>query len=565
MTADHALSFLNDPATAASAIETLRKFDITRMYVEVYRGTIVPPDVLARVRDYFVDNGIAVTGGIATVPGDDTGVAQVGPLDWFNFQNPKTQSDLKKIMQDSAPVFDEFIVDDFLCTGDVSEESARACGERSWGEYRLELMAEVAREVFIQPAKEANPDITMIIKYPQWYDRFHLFGYDVPTQSAQFDATFVGTETRGARTQRFGFTQPYEGFVNYRWIQSIAGSKARGAWFDHGDCDGPDFLEQAYQTVLAGAPEIVLFSCIELLRPHPGHELLIAHQDRLRQLAEFVAKNPVSGIAAYKPPNSDPGPDMYLFDFLGMLGIPLVPVSAFPEDSEVIFLPTQAAADPDIESKTIRASERGARIVMTAGFLAQVKSDRLIELAGIATISAKGNLHAQSIEVDGASIRLAAPLDLEAELGLGNAAPIITTRVNDALVPLLTATENKVYVLNTHTYSQADFDAVGEVLLSPRPLGLLDLPEEVVNTIRAAFIEPLPFTFEAPPRVAIQPMGPNDWFIHNYREDAAFVTLTPSESAAFSEVYTGANLVDDSATIRIGIPQRDRVWLRNLR
>ncbi|HUT46674.1 MAG TPA: hypothetical protein VMX36_10350, partial [Sedimentisphaerales bacterium] len=350
-----------DPAVRTKALQTVRRMGITKLYLEVYRGGhVVSPEHLIFTRDWLQGYEIEIVGGIATVPGGDFGVRQKGPLGWFNWQNEKTQRDLKKVIRMAAGVFDTFIVDDFLCTGDVSDESKAAKGDRSWSQYRRELLTELAQSVFIGPAKEVNPDITMIVKYPQWYDRFHLFGYDTKTLPELFDMVWVGTETRGRNTQRFGFVQPYEGFVNYRWLAGIAGDKIGGAWFDHGDCSEHDFLDQAYTSVLAGAAELVFFNFSNVMAGHPDHEKVVAQFDRLADLAAFVREHPVTGVPAYKPPNSDPAGDMYIMDFLGMLGIPLVPVHKFPADAPVIFLPAQAAADPDLLEHINKARSRGA-------------------------------------------------------------------------------------------------------------------------------------------------------------------------------------------------------------
>lgn len=215
------------------ALSVLRCNGITKVYVEVYRsGLVVPVDQLSNSVNFLKNNGLEVVGGIATVPGGETGMAQDGPLSWFNWQNPKTPADMKRIMEDAAPLFDQFILDDFFCTADTSIESKQAKSNKSWSEYRRELLTGLASSVFINPAKAKNPDIRMIIKYPQWYDRFHQFGYDVATEPALFDKVYVGTETRGQYTQRFGFVQPYEGFINYRWIASLSGNKIGAAWFD---------------------------------------------------------------------------------------------------------------------------------------------------------------------------------------------------------------------------------------------------------------------------------------------------------------------------------------------
>jgi len=190
-----------DPAVRTKALQTIQRMGITKLYLEVYRsGHVVSPEHLTFARDWLEDMNIEIVGGIATVPGGDFGVRQKGPLGWFNWQNEKTQRDLEKVIRMAAGVFDTFIVDDFLCTGDISDESKAAKGNRSWGEYRRTLLTELAQSVFIGPAKQVNPDITMIVKYPQWYDRFHLFGYDTKTLPELFDKVWAGTETRGRNT-----------------------------------------------------------------------------------------------------------------------------------------------------------------------------------------------------------------------------------------------------------------------------------------------------------------------------------------------------------------------------
>ena len=68
---------------------------------------------------------------------------------------------------------------------------------------------------------------------------------------------------------------------------------------------------------------------------------------------------------------SDPGNDLFLMDFVGMLGIPVVPVSLFPSDSETVFLYTASAADSNLAEKTQAALARGANIVLTTGLITQ--------------------------------------------------------------------------------------------------------------------------------------------------------------------------------------------------
>lgn len=545
------------------AISLMRANGITKVYIEVYRsGLVVSPELLGQVTNYFEQNGFEVVGGIATVPGKDFGVKQEGQLGWFNWQNPKTQQDLKQVMLDAAPHFDTFIVDDFLCTGDTSLESKAAKGERNWSAYRRQLLTELATSIFIEPAKSVNPDIHMIIKYPQWYDRFHMFGYDVESGPKLFDEVWVGTETRGQYTQRFGFVQPYEGFVNYQWIASIAGNKIGGAWFDHGDCDPQDFIEQAYQSVLAGANELVIFNYGSFVNGHAGHHLLRVDFEKLARLAKALKTSPVVGIPAYKPPHSDAGGDLYIMDIIGMFGIPLTPVSSYPQSSETFFLPTQAAEDPDIVARVLKSHGQGKRIIMTAGFLSAVDDQgKLAELAGVIKPKIQA-LSADQIIIDGEGVVLERPLDMEADMVINDADILLEARADDFLIPFLTQSNDKqIYVLNTHTFSEADFKAVGEVLLCPRPLGLLDLPKSWANTIRSVFNYQLDAMLDAPTRVTMQPLQNGDFVLHNYNRNETEVLLSGLNESNFADLFQNQELNIDSGSTTIKMKPRSRIWL----
>lgn len=556
------------------AWQTIERMGITKLYIEVYRGGhTVSPEHLTFARDWLRQRDIEVVGGIATVPGGDFGVRQEGPLGWFNWQNEKTRRDLEKVIRMAAGIFDTFIIDDFLCTGDVSAESQAARGERSWGQYRRALITDAAESAFIRPARQVNPDITMIIKYPQWYDRFHLFGYDTQTLPKLFDKVWVGTETRGRNTQRYGFVQPYEGFVNYRWLADIAGNKIGGAWFDHGDCGEHDFLDQAYTSVLAGAAELVFFNFANLMEGHPDHERVIAEFNQLANLAAFVREHPVVGIPAYKPPNSDPAGDMYIMDFLGVLGIPLVPVHRFPENAPVIFLPAQAAADPNLLDHVSKARERGAQLILTANLL--VASRRGGELARMVGVDPNIQSKPLRAQLAGGSQNEQVFIDLESPIegkeGSGN---IVCTSC-DKKFSLLIVNETphgRVALLNTHTYNQTDFDAVHEVLLCPRPLGLLDINGPTLSTFRQVFGVT---TFEAPNCVTYHPFGPAnsaDCVIQNFNDKPVSVAVTMqagnNKPNQFVEAFSGKPIpirtveAENRIALDLPIPARGRIWVR---
>ena len=143
--------------------------------------------------------------------------------------------------------------------------------------------------MMIDPARAARPDIRMIIKFPQWYDRFHLFGYDPPRMAALFDQVWVGTEVRDPKTRRMGYVQPTEGYMNFRWLASVAGTKTTGAWFDHIECPANVFADQAFMSVLAGARELTLFRLGDLMEGHPGDAVLARRMPELFELAAKVS------------------------------------------------------------------------------------------------------------------------------------------------------------------------------------------------------------------------------------------------------------------------------------
>jgi len=563
-----------DEAFRDQAWKTIQHMNITKIYLEVYRGGhVVSREHLISAREWLREKGITVVGGIATVPGGNFGVRQEGPLGWFNWQNEKTQRDLERVVRTAAGIFDTFIVDDFLCTGDLSAESRTAKGELTWGEYRRALLTELAHSVFVGPAKEVNPRITMIVKYPQWYDRFHLFGYDTRTLPRIFDQVWVGTETRGRKTQRFGFTQPYEGFVNYRWLAGIAGDKIGGAWFDHGDCAEHDFLDQAYTSVLAGAPELVFFNFANVMAGHPDHEKVIAQSGRLVELAAFVRQHPVIGIPAYKPPNSDPAGDMYIMDFLGMLGIPIIPVHEFPQSAPVIFLPAQAAADPQLLDHIETARARGAHLILTTSLLATSPDGRdLARIAGVGRDVRSDPISAQLIDESGADVTI----DLESPIEVEASPEDILCTFGGKKVALLVSrrtSQGRVVLLNTHTYNQADFDAVGEVLLCPRPLGLLEMQKPALSILREAFGST---AFDGPACVTYHPFdsfASGNCVIQNFNDEAVKVTLTipiqENRPGRFVEAFSSRPIAtrpagsQNNIALDLSIPARGRVWVRN--
>lgn len=564
-------SHLADADGRREAISVLRSLGITKAFIETYRsGEVADPELLKTVRDYFLQNGLETAAGIATTPGKDFGVHQEGRLSWFNFQHPKTQTDLERVVRMTARIFDEIIVDDFLCTDDTSDISIKARGDQSWSQYRRDLLTDLSQKIFIKPAREENPQMHIIIKYPQWYDRFHLFGYDVVREPALFDQIWVGTETRGPATRRMGFVPQYEGFVNFRWLSSLAPEKMGGAWFDHIDCEAHDFIDQAFQSTLAGARQIVLFNYGNLMQGHPGHHLLRRQFSTLVRLAQMVRQKPLRGVAAYKPPQSNALQDHYIFDFLGMIGIPLVPVSRFPSDADVILLPTQAATDPILMKQIQKSIAAGKTLILTPGLIHRMPNQSELEqVTGVKIIKSSTPIASNQLIIENKIGTFEQQFEFAANLRILTAKNSLTAIQNAQEIPVLTSKVHpsgaKVYVLNFQTFSEPDFKAADEVLLAPKPISWVDLPVSWLNVIRQACTEPLGFEFDGPGRVSVHPFGVNEWVICNFNETPVEVALQVRNQpvpATVTEMISGEKLTPTENSIPLIIGKRQIHWIK---
>ncbi len=555
--------YLSTEAGRREAVSLMRANGITRAYLEVYRAEVADPELLRTATTYLKEQGFDVAGGIATVPGPDFGTRQEAHFEWFNWQSPKTQTDLRKVMEDTAPIFDNFIVDDFLATSDTSAESNAARGDRDWSTYRRDLLVDLSKSIFLDPVKKINPKINMIIKYPQWYDRYHVYGYDVVRQPQMYDEVWVGTESRGQDTKSFGYVQSYESFIAYRWLASLSGPKIGGAWFDHIDCDKNDFIDQAYQSVLAGAKELVIFNYFNLTEGHPGQHLLRMQFPQLIALAKTIAQKPVHGVAGYKPPHSESGGNLYIMDYIGMLGIPLVPFSAYPDNEKVVFLPGQAAADPDVYQKLNTSLEKGSRVIVTTSFLDAIpQRDELLTRAGLTSVKIASK-KANEIVVNGQVQKPERQLELDADITIGDGTVLLEAVVGNAKVPYLSRNrEGNLFVINAHTFSNEDFKASNESLLCPEPLGIVHLPREWANQIRQAFNEPLEFSADVDTRVAIQPFGDDEWLIHNYNNQETTVRLSTKRSGNVTNILNGETIPVENGVANIKLPARSKAWLK---
>ena len=514
------------------AARCLRRLGVSRVFLETIRGGYRSKrENLERGRDFLKAQGFDVGAAITTTWGEGFGERASGSRTWICYAKEKSQHDLAEISAFSASLFDEVMYDDFLATSCTCDVCRKLKGDRPWWQYRTELMREVADKYIIAPAKEANPKVDLIIKYPQWYDKFHEFGYNVTDETALFDHIWIGTETRTPTTPRFGFVEPYESIVVFRWLSDIAGPKRRGAWFDTGDCDPDHYVIQAYQSVLAGAREVLFFNFGSVV-VHPDGEKfrrpLEAAIPRLFELASAMKGLSPQGIYAYKPPHSAGGNEEYIYDFIGMLGLPLLPVAHFPADGASVLLTLQAASDPDIAAKVNRLLDGGGTAVATPGFLLAVQgaapglaarfgtgpSERADTLLVASQFHFRGKTVGgdRRIEIGAAWKEEKADLLISAELDNNGQVPLLTRMVSP--------NGDQAFILNLRTHHFPND------LLVHIPVEFVHMPEPVANELRRPFWEPLGLKVEAPSRVGFYPFGRRLLVIGNYNLFPARVTVS---------------------------------------
>ena len=251
------------------AIDWCKKTGVTHAFIESFRdGYTAERPALEHARDRFRAAGFDVSGCVTPtkVGKDSTGWTSIAC-----YTDEPTQKHVQEIFEYTASMFDEIMIDDFWFTDCQCPECQKARGDKSWPQYHCDLMIKVSRERVLQPAKAVNPNVKIIIKYPQWYDQFHNRGYEVVQETADFDRIWVGTETRDYADKQWGGKTQYEAYYIMRWLGVIGGAKCGGGWFDPFGTHEATYVEQARQTVLADAKEMLLFcygrSCGTPARP----------------------------------------------------------------------------------------------------------------------------------------------------------------------------------------------------------------------------------------------------------------------------------------------------------
>ncbi|MBB6669837.1 permease [Cohnella nanjingensis] len=343
-----------------------RNLKLSKVYLENHRGDkSLSRERLRELKAFFEARGIEVAGGITPTLGAAYRPGFERLFGGICYTDEASRAKFREAVENAAAVFDEVLFDDFFFTNCGCDDCLARKGDRSWEEFRLELMTEVSEHLILKPARAVNPKSRMIIKYPNWNEAYQASGYNTETQPRLFDGLYTGTETRDPAISQQHIPR-YASYSLLRWMDNLAPGRNGGGWFDSLDCTYVDYyLEQAYLTVFGKAKELTLF-CYSLLRDSYYIPALGFQLDKLDRLAGELG-HPV-GVTVYEPHHAK-GED-HLYDYLGMLGIPMELTPHFPAHPAAPLLITQnVARDGDIIDKMKSFLQAGGQIVMTSGFV----------------------------------------------------------------------------------------------------------------------------------------------------------------------------------------------------
>jgi len=368
---------------------------VDKVYLETHRDVIlVDEETITKARQFFESRGVKVAGGITYT------ISESNRFKTFCYTNPEQRQKAREIAEHTARLFDEVILDDFFFTNCKCESCIKAKGNKSWTQFRLDLMEEAARELIVKPAKAVNPKVKMVIKYPNWYEHYQGCGYNLEAEPKIFDGIYTGTETRDP-VYTDQHLQQYQSYLIFRFLENVKPGGNGGGWVDTGAMRYMDrYAEQLWLSLFAKAPEITLFDFRRMLQPirqelradwHGTQTsfdfdqmmLPIKRQDgtlitpstmarpagyALEQVDVFLDKlgKPIA-VMSYKPYHST-GED-FLHNFLGMCGIPIDLVPNFPAEANMVFLAESAKFDDTIVDKIKGQLMDGKTVMITSGLL----------------------------------------------------------------------------------------------------------------------------------------------------------------------------------------------------
>jgi hypothetical protein len=246
---------MKDPQWLQQSWEVIsRSVKVNKVYLESHRDKLlVDGDTIEKAKAFFAARGVVTFGGITWTRNE------ANRFETFCYSNPEDRAWVKHVAEETARHFDNIILDDFFFTSCKAEEEIRARGNRTWAQYRIERMREVARDLVVGAARKVNPTVHVVIKFPNWYEHFQDMGFDLEQEPYIYDGVYTGTETRDPISSA-QHLQAYNGYSIFRYFENLRPGFNHGGWVDPPGVRSLDnYAEQLWVTLFAKAPEITLF------------------------------------------------------------------------------------------------------------------------------------------------------------------------------------------------------------------------------------------------------------------------------------------------------------------
>jgi hypothetical protein len=557
---------LSDPATFQRQFDrVMRQAPFDKVYVEVFRdGRFATDAEIEATKKAFQDRGVIVSGGVTLAKG-----GRGGQFDTFDYEDPADRATAQKAVRLAASHFDQVILDDFFFYNSKSDADIAAKGTRSWTQYRLDTMRAAGRELVLEPARQVNPKVKVIIKYPNWYEHFQGLGFDLDQEAKAFDAIYTGTETRDPEITD-QLLQEYESYEIYRFFSNVRPDGGNlGDWVDTYSVRSVDrYAEQLWDSVLAKSPEITLFNWADIVRDRPvpagdrpwSHEQTSFDWDAMIKgykpsgrpddpgpgwasaAGYALAKiDPVIGelgrpigVASYKPFQST-GED-FLQNYLGNIGVPIEMTPTFPTDAPVVLLTEQAKADPQIVSRIKAQLTAGKTVVVTTGLFRALQGKGIED---IVEAEVTGRVEAVHRYVWGYGAGSGQSVNDPSAAGI--LFPEVRFLTNDAWPVVRAVASNKGWPLVLmDRYSKG----ILYVLAIPEnPGDIYNFPQPVLSQIRGYLQQDFPVRIDAPAHVSLFAYDNGAFVVESFRPDAAQVTvLVKGKPARLHDLQTGATV-----------------------
>jgi hypothetical protein len=533
-----------------------------KVWLETYRTNqeISEADV-RKVKQFFDSKGIQTSGGMMA----DLGGPPGDGLRSFCWTNPAHRERFRRLVAFTAGIFDEIIFDDlwmFNCRCDLCQ---RAKGNRTWQEYRLEVMKDVGENLVVKNAKSVNPRINLIFKPPNWYEQYQFSGYNLEAQPKVFDMIYAGTETRDAENT-VQHLQPYQSYGLMRYFEHIKPGKFGGGWVDPGQRQTLNrFAEQLEDTLFARPKEITIWAwgeLLESLRQADGSAKLTSvlaavAGDAYEKLDSFLGKlgNPY-GVASYKPYHSSG--EMYLHNYVGMIGIPMDLYPEFPEDRDTILLTEHAKFDPQIVDKISKHLNANKTVVITTGLLKALQGKGIekvveVEYTGRTVIANRFTFRRIMDEEPANNYYSQSDIVLpQLAYGLVDTEEIIQAIYKDysrypVLLRVRGLDKGRLYIL-TIPENQSD---------------LYQLPPEVLSQIRRDLMREIPVYLDSPSKICLFTYDNNTFVTRSYQPGPVrYKIVIKKAPARLFDLRTGAELhgYADGDTTVIEVLQMPRTY-----